>query len=545
MMRTYTRKRPHHELINDVHELCRLCLNKAEETMPIFTDDPNNICATVALRIMICVGLEVKKEECLPNVICTKCYNELNKYYAFRKKCEMTYQKLKSHVLAFKENLYKEKLLKEAEQKKKIEEEHEEGMKFVVTFEKDQFQDVNVLNLNGVAQVNNFVDHQSLPDLTKVDDSRAIEINVIEDTEQSQQSQNEEIYSPDIKAFLSTMLLELGILTQQEDGLVYSNQNITSLELENEDGSLVHLELVEEDDVEELPQVQEEVPEEPQDIPKEAQESSQENDIAIKYVTSNWSQRCIGRPKKVDNRKGAGAWCKECGKRLATRGALTRHMRTHSGEKPYACATCGRSFAQKEVMLRHVLVHEGRCCLLRQQWAGDCTHSGEKPYACATCGRSFAQKEVMLRHVLVHEGRRCLLRQQWAGGCTRSGEKPYACATCGRSFAQKEVMLRHVLVHEEDRPHKCSVCDKSFTQRGALVSHARAHAPPNARPLALHRCDRCPKVFLYASGLSRHMMMHNGRVYVCGACERQFKDKSSLMRHLRNANHEPRASSPT
>lgn len=101
----------------------------------------------------------MKKEECLPNVICLKCFNELNKYYAFRKRCEVTYQKLKSHVLAFKENLYKEKLLKEVENKKKLDEENEDRMKFVVTFEKDQFPEVSVLNLNGVAQVNHLVDH--------------------------------------------------------------------------------------------------------------------------------------------------------------------------------------------------------------------------------------------------------------------------------------------------------------------------------------------------------------------------------------------------
>ena len=59
-MRTYTRKRPHYELIEDVQDLCRLCLNKAVEAVPIFTEDPNNICATLALRIMICVGLEVR-----------------------------------------------------------------------------------------------------------------------------------------------------------------------------------------------------------------------------------------------------------------------------------------------------------------------------------------------------------------------------------------------------------------------------------------------------------------------------------------------------
>lgn len=296
MMRTYTRKRPHHELIEDVQELCRLCLNKAVGAMPIFSEDPNNICATLAMRIMICVGLEMKKEECLPNVICGKCFSDLNIYYAFRKKCEVTYQKLKSHVLAFKENVYKQKMLKEAEMKKKLEEENENRMKFVVTFEKDQFAEVNVLNLNGVAQVNSFVD--KLPDLTNVD-STAIEINVIDETEQ--QSQDGETYTPDLTAFLSTMLLELGIVTQQEDGLVYSNQNITSLELETGDGSQVMLELVEEDDVEEPleEQIEVEVMQAPETITKVVEESPQVN--VIKFDSTEW-KKIHNRTKKYEKK---------------------------------------------------------------------------------------------------------------------------------------------------------------------------------------------------------------------------------------------------
>lgn len=102
---------------------------------------------------------QVTREECLPNMVCIDCYNELNKYYTFRKKCEATYQKLKSHVLAVKEKQYKQKILMDVEKKKKLEAENKEQLKFVVTFDKEQYDEVHeVLNLNGVAQVNNFVD---------------------------------------------------------------------------------------------------------------------------------------------------------------------------------------------------------------------------------------------------------------------------------------------------------------------------------------------------------------------------------------------------
>lgn len=453
MMRTYTRKRPNHQLIEDVHELCRLCLNKTMEAMPIFSEDSDNICATLALRIMICVGLEMKRDEYLPNIICTDCYDQLNKYYAFRKKCEVTYQKLKSHVLAVKEKEYKHKIKEEADNKMKLEQvENEEELKYVVTFDKEQYPDVNGLNLNGVAQMNHFT--EKLPELSKIE---------LLETKDNDQTEEEVPSDPDITTFLSTMLVELGILTPGDNGLIYSNQNIKSLELETGDGSSIVMELVEEDDAQEqivsaenqieassLTQMtQEQVTDQVQaNDTKKVEDTFKENECIIKYVTSNAQIKKDKPDKKC-------AWCSECGRRLASRSALTRHLRTHSGERPYAC------------------------------------------------------------HV------------------------------CGRTFAQKEVMVRHLLVHGEQRPFACSVCDKSFTQRGALAAHARQHAPPAARPLALHRCDRCPKVFLYASGLSRHMMMHNGRVYVCGACERQFKDKSSLLRHLKNANHAPRASAPT
>lgn len=60
-MRTYSRKRPEYKEIEDVHNLCRLCLGNVNGAIPIFKNhESGDVCAAVALRIMICVGLEVK-----------------------------------------------------------------------------------------------------------------------------------------------------------------------------------------------------------------------------------------------------------------------------------------------------------------------------------------------------------------------------------------------------------------------------------------------------------------------------------------------------
>lgn len=60
-MRTYSRKRPEYKQIENVHNLCRLCLGNSNGAIPIFKNqESGDVCAAVALRIMICVGLEVR-----------------------------------------------------------------------------------------------------------------------------------------------------------------------------------------------------------------------------------------------------------------------------------------------------------------------------------------------------------------------------------------------------------------------------------------------------------------------------------------------------
>uniref|UniRef100_A0A8C2IIA8 C2H2-type domain-containing protein n=1 Tax=Cyprinus carpio TaxID=7962 RepID=A0A8C2IIA8_CYPCA len=101
--------------------------------------------------------------------------------------------------------------------------------------------------------------------------------------------------------------------------------------------------------------------------------------------------------------------CVFCGKSFEYLSHMTRHMRKHSGEKPYICTVCGKRFAQKTYLTTHQR-----------------THSGERPYSCMECGKSFSQKSSLNVHLRSH-----------------TGEKPFSCSHCGKSYAFKIALRTH------------------------------------------------------------------------------------------------------
>jgi hypothetical protein len=162
---------------------------------------------------------------------------------------------------------------------------------------------------------------------------------------------------------------------------------------------------------------------------------------------------------------------------------------------------------------------------------------------CSICMKESVNKTARLKHeAIVH----------------KKETQKYKCDECPKSYTsigtlQYHKRTRHGLGEEVNE--SCDMCGKQFSSVGALTTHKKFIHSTDDEPVEEIQCDVCCQTISSLSNFKRHMREQHGdwekrlnldfhegipkmKLVECKQCEKKFKRKSDLNRHVANIHEE-------
>ena len=127
-------------------------------------------------------------------------------------------------------------------------------------------------------------------------------------------------------------------------------------------------------------------------------------------------RKVIKLKPNVDGDSATPLCCPHCNYETHRRFLLSRHLQSHSDDRPFKCSICEKGFKTNVALTNHTNVHMG----LKPHQCKDCDsgfttsgelarhqryrHTLEKPHKCPECGYASVELSKLRRHMRCHTG---------------------------------------------------------------------------------------------------------------------------------------------
>ncbi|XP_075161589.1 uncharacterized protein LOC142234353 isoform X2 [Haematobia irritans] len=155
--------------------------------------------------------------------------------------------------------------------------------------------------------------------------------------------------------------------------------------------------------------------------------------------------------------------CADCDRQYTSQFLLETHRKQAHKERDHVCQICGNAFKLKNQLTNHMKLHLEKnipCPHCDKKYARQFdlnvhlrSHTGELPYACHLCDKRFAIKVRLTYHLQRHYGVK------------------HQCKECHAEFNSKQKLKAHSFKHT-GMPYRCELCDgHGFSTRVVFKRH--------------------------------------------------------------------------